>query len=117
VAFPFLEPRHPSSSGDRPRFYLHVFHPTYDNLFVIGMIQPDSGVWWLFDFQARALAAYVRAIGGNGAGLRKVRALKRGPPPDLGGGIHYLASDRHRYEVEHSSYKRRLTKLIRLLEG
>jgi Flavin-binding monooxygenase-like len=105
VTFPFLEPRHLNSLD----FYLHVFHPTYDDLFILGMIQPDSGVWPLMDLQARAVAGYLRA--GEG------RALKQGPRPDLGGGIRYVKSERHRYEVEHSTYARQLRRVIRLLES
>ena len=48
--------------------------------------------------------------------IRKVRALKRGRPPDLSGGIRYLKSERHRYEVEHSTYARELKEVARLLE-
>jgi cation diffusion facilitator CzcD-associated flavoprotein CzcO len=110
VIFPFLE-------ADRPDFYLHVFHPTHDDLFILGMIQPDSGVWPLMDLQAKAVASYIRAQGADGSGIRKVRALKQGPPPDLSGGIRYVRSERHRYEVEHSSYARKLRKVIRLLES
>jgi cation diffusion facilitator CzcD-associated flavoprotein CzcO len=117
VAFPFLAPSHLNSDGGHPDFHLHVFHPTYDNLFVVGMIMPDSGVWWLMDLQARAIARYIQALGGNGTGLRKFRALKQGPRADLGGGIHYVKSERHRFEVEHSSYQRRLRKVIRLLDS
>ncbi len=117
VSFPFLEPRHLNSADGRPDFHLHVFHPTYENLFIVGMIQPDSGVWRLIDLQARAVARYIQAGRANAAGLRKVRALKQGPRPDLGGGIRYLATDRHRYEVEHFSYQQRLRRLIRLLES
>lgn len=115
VSFPFLEPRHLNSADGRPDFYLHVFHPTYENLFIVGMIQPDSGVWRLMDLQARAVARYIQAVRANAAGLRKVRELKQGTRPDLGGGIRYVATDRHRYEVEHFSYQRRLRRLIRLL--
>jgi hypothetical protein len=115
VSFPFLTPGHLNSADGRPDLYLHVFHPTYDNLFIVGMIQPDSGVWWLMDLQARAVARYIRAVRANAAGLRRVRAMKQGPRPDLGGGIRYLPTDRHRFEVEHSSYQRRLKRLIRLL--
>jgi len=115
VCFPFLELPHLNATGKGPDFYLHVFHPIYDNLFILGMIQPDSGVWWLLDLQARAVAEYIGAMRANRSGLRKVRALKQGPPPDLGGGIRYVASERHRYEVEHSSYQRRLRKVIGLL--
>ncbi len=115
VSFPFLEPRHLNAPDGRPDFYLHVFHPTYENLFIVGMIQPDSGVWRIMDLQARAVAQYIRAERANAAGLRKVRALKQGPRPDLGGGTRYLATERHRFEVEHWSYQRRLARLIRLL--
>ncbi len=117
VSFPFLAPRHLNSTDGRPDFYLHVFHPTYENLFIVGMIQPDSGVWWLMDLQAKGVVRYIQAARANGAGLRKVRALKQGPRPDLGGGIRYLATDRHRFEVEHFSYQRRLRRLIRLLDS
>jgi hypothetical protein len=79
------------------------------------MIQPDSGVWPLMDLQARAVASFIRA--GDRSGTRKVGALKRGAPPDLSGGIRYVSSERHRYEVEHSSYARLLRKVIRLLES
>jgi hypothetical protein len=63
------------------------------------------------------VAGYIRASRDGGAGATKVRSLKRGPAPDLGGGIRYVRSERHRYEVEHSSYARRLRRLIRLLGG
>jgi cation diffusion facilitator CzcD-associated flavoprotein CzcO len=115
VAFPFLDPAELNSADGRPEFYLHLFHPTYDNLFIVGMLQPDGGVWRLLDLQAEAVAGYLRAAERGSAGLRKVRALKQGPRPDLGGGIRYVASERHRYEVEHSSYQRRLQRVIRLL--
>jgi len=117
VSFPFLEPLHLNATGGRPDFHLHVFHPTYDNLFIIGMIMPDSGVWWLMDLQAQAVARYIRALRGNVAGLRKFQGRKQGPRPDLGGGIHYVRSERHRFEVEHSSYRGRLRQVIRLLSA
>jgi cation diffusion facilitator CzcD-associated flavoprotein CzcO len=117
ISFPFLAPSHLNSTSSAPDFHLHVFHPTYDNLFIIGMIMPDSGVWWLMDLQAQAVAQYIQALRGNGPGLRKFQTLKQGPRPDLGGGIHYLRSERHRIEVEHSSYQRRLRQVIKLLSS
>jgi hypothetical protein len=111
VTFPFLEPRHLNSPDGRPDFYLHLFHPTHDDLFILGMIQPDSGVWPLMDLQARAVVSYIRAGGGA------AQALKQGPSPDLSGGIRYLKSERHRYEVEHSTYARRLREMIRRLDA
>ena len=117
VSFPFLDVRHLNSADGRPDFYFHFLHPTYDDLFVLGNLQPDSGVWRLMDLQARVVAGYIRGAEAGGRGARKIRAMKQGPPPDLGGGLHYVQSDRHRYEVEHASYARRLKQLIRLLES
>jgi cation diffusion facilitator CzcD-associated flavoprotein CzcO len=117
VVFPYIEQRHLNSDDGRPDFYLHVFHPQYDDLFILGLLQPDSGVWQLMDLQARAVTRYLQAVRAGGAGLEKVRRLKQGPRPDLSGGIRYVRSERHRYEVEHSGYARRLQKLIRQLEG
>ena len=110
-------PRHPrlNSTDGRPNFYLHTFHPTYDDLFIVGNLQPDSGVWPLMDLQAKAVAGSIRAGRDGGAGMRRLRTLKAGPRPDLSGGIRYVRSERHWCEVEHSSYGRRLQRVIRLL--
>lgn len=113
VTFPFLLPRHLNSTDGRPDFYLHVFHPTYDDLFILGNIQPDSGVWPLMALQAEAVVSYLRASPGIG----KLRALKQGPRPDLSGGIRYVKSERHRYEVEHSAYARHLRNVIGALSN
>jgi hypothetical protein len=114
VCFPFLAAQHSSPADGAPDFYLHLFDRTHDDLFVVGMLQPDGGVWPLMDLQARAVARYLQALHANSARLEKVRALKR-ERPDLGGGIRYVPSERHRFEVEHSTYRRRLRKVIRLL--
>ena len=115
VTFPFLDAAHLGSGDGRPDFYLHTFHPTYDDLFVVGNLQPDSGVWPLMDLQARAVAGYVRGAGAQGRGVGRMRELKLGPAPDLSGGLRYVQSARHRYEVEHAGLARRMRSVIRLL--
>ena len=65
VTFPFLEARDLNSADGRPNFYLHTFHPAYDDLFILGNLQPDSGVWPLMELQARAIAGYVRGAGAD----------------------------------------------------
>ena len=67
------------------------------------------------DLQARAVAGYIQALEADGPGLARMRTLKQELRPDLSGGIRYVESQRHRYEVEHSSYARHLQKVIRLL--
>ncbi len=116
VSFPFLSSEHLGSGNGRPDFHLHVFHPAYDDLFILGMLQPDSGVWRLMDLQARAVTRYILAARSRPDRLTRLRDLKQSRP-DLGGGIHYLASDRHQYEVEHFTYQRHLRRLIRALDS
>ncbi len=108
ISFPYMEGRHLNTLNGSPRLYLHVFHPSYDNLFVVGMIQPDSGVWGLMDDQARLIASYIRALEKNSNVARHFKQLKAGPQPDMSGGIHYVNSPRHHTEIEHASYRRLL---------
>ena len=115
VTFPFLGDEQLNSADGRPDFYLHLFHPTCDDLFILGNLQPDSGVWPLMDLQARAVAGFVDARARGRAGAERLRVMKLGPRPDLGGGLRYVRSERHRYEVEHASYARRLREVIRVV--
>jgi cation diffusion facilitator CzcD-associated flavoprotein CzcO len=115
VTFPFLDPEDLNSADGRPDFYLHLFHPTDDDLFILGNLQPDSGVWPLMDLQARAVAAFLGARARGRPGVERLRAMRRGPGPDLSGGLQYVRSERHRYEVEHATYARRVREVIRLV--
>jgi len=95
-----------------PDLYLHAFHPTYDDFFVAGMIQPNSGLWPLADDQTRLMAAFVAALAVDSPASRWFRQLKAGGNPDLSGGLRFDRSPRHRLEVEYYSYRRRLRKLL-----
>jgi len=114
ITFPFLDIEYLNPSEGLPRLYKHVFHPEYDNLFVMGMITPDSGQFGIVDWQCRAAALYLRSAyeGAPNAWLKK---RKRTPVEDLGGGVRYQKTYRHHLEVEHASYTRALKKLVRRL--
>jgi cation diffusion facilitator CzcD-associated flavoprotein CzcO len=114
ASLPFLAPgdlpyRH---SGGYPDLPLHVFHPAHDGLFVVGMIQPDSGAWWLFDDQAATVTAYIGAVSAGGAAADKARTLvdghaaRRYQPPGTPGPHASL-------RVEHDRYTRILRRLRR----
>src|SRR5262249_31753722 len=61
ITLPFLaEDELPWRVG-RPDLYLNVFHPRRDNLFFVGLIQPDSGQFGLVDYQAELVARYIAA--------------------------------------------------------
>src|SRR5262249_51456052 len=59
--FDFLAPEvlHTDEQG-RPRLYLHTIAPSFPNLTMVGLIQPDSGVFSLMHWQAVLVATWLR---------------------------------------------------------
>lgn len=113
ISFPFIDKQHLNWQGAGPALYLHVFHPQYDDLFVVGLLQPDSGIFWLMDYQAQLIARFLHAqqhAPQKAAGFKRIKA---GPQPDMRGGVRHLMTDRHFLEINHYSYKRLITRLIR----
>lgn len=108
IVFPFMDEALLNWKNGHPSLYLNVFHPTYDNLFVVGLIQPDSGQWGLEDRQARAIARFIQRQNEGSSRARRFRALKRQGQENYGGGVRYKESTRHYVEVEHHSYRKRL---------
>jgi len=112
LSFPFIERRHLDWHNGRPDLYLNVFHRRRDDLFVAGLIQPDSGQWGLVDQQAQLIARFIRASRDGRPSADRFRRLKRTHRPDLAHGVRYVRSPRHLLEVEHFAYRRRLRRLI-----
>jgi len=111
VSFPFIDAAQLNWHDGAPRLFLNVFHPERDDLFCIGLIQPDSGQFGLVDYQARLVASYLKALSGKPRQAEWFQRLKRSDPPELSGGVRYLRSPRHTLEMEHYSYRRRLRRL------
>jgi cation diffusion facilitator CzcD-associated flavoprotein CzcO len=115
ISFSFIDKKYLNWKNHRPNLYLNVFHPQYDNLFVAGLIQPDSGQWGLVDYQTQLIAKFILTQERNRTKADKFRQLKAGPQPNLSNGIKYIDSTRHYVEIEHFSYRERLKKLIKRL--
>jgi cation diffusion facilitator CzcD-associated flavoprotein CzcO len=115
LSFPFLDSKYLNWQEGRPRLYLNLFHPERDDLFVVGMIQPDSGQFGLVDYQAQAVGRFLIAMAQGRKVANQLQQEKRQRRPELSGGIRYVDSPRHSLEVEHFSYRRTLQKWIRRL--
>lgn len=117
LSFPFLDRELLNWVGDersgRPELFLNVFHPRRDDLFVLGMIQPDSGQWGLVEAQAKLVAAYLVGVEAGAAAAERFRERKA--VAEEPGPIRYVDSPRHRLEVEHFSYRRTLKRELRRL--
>lgn len=114
ISFPFIDRELLNWRDGKPRLFLNVFHPTDDGLFVVGLIQPDSGQFGLVDYQSKLVAKFIAACDAATPFAEKLRGLKQNADADLSGGVRYLSSPRHLLEVEHFSYRERLKELFEL---
>lgn len=112
ITIPFIDAAELNWQDGKPHLYLNVFHPEHDDLFVIGLIQPDSGQFGLVDYQSQLVARYLRAKQAAPAKAEWFRRQKQEVNASLDGKLGYLNSPRHLLEVEHFSYRNRLRKLI-----
>jgi Flavin-binding monooxygenase-like len=112
IVYPFMDKSLLNWRNGYPSLFLNVFHPEHDDLFVVGLIQPDSGQWGLEDLQAKLVARYILCLERHPAQAARLSALKRRGQEDYGGGVKYKESTRHYVEIEHHGYRRRLERLI-----
>lgn len=115
---PFLDMECLAAEEGAPRLWLHMLHPCRDDVAVCGLIQPDSGQWGLTDLQGAVVARMALAVRRSPRALALLHSERtRGgdgiPRPP---GIRYVATPRHRWEVEHFSYRRRLERLVAALD-
>ncbi|MFM8803130.1 MAG: flavin-containing monooxygenase, partial [Planctomycetia bacterium] len=111
VTLPFIDPEQLCADHDGvPRLFLNLLHPARDDLAVVGLIQPDSGQWGLTDLQAQLVARMALAARDAPRASAWLYRQRQLPPPART--IRYVDSPRHRLEVEHFSYARRIERLI-----
>jgi cation diffusion facilitator CzcD-associated flavoprotein CzcO len=120
--FPFIDRRWLNWRDGRPVLWRHAFHPRFDNLFVAGMIQPDSGLFSLVHWQTTAMARFLVGLRRGTPSAQRLKQLKSAAAAadyreDLGAGIRYLNTPRHCIEVEHWSYARQMRQLAEALQS
>lgn len=112
--FEFLAPEIlGADASGRPVLHLHAFPPDYPTLSVVGLFQPDSGMFGIMHWQSVAVARWLRlrrsapeavaAFGRTveaGAGRRWSRARLK-------------ESTRHWFEVGHADYLRAIERTLR----
>ena len=102
--FPFLDAAEVGDySGREVPLYLKVFHPRFEDLFFIGLFQPQGCIWPLADWQGRLVArallgAWKRPANIEGAIRRELNH------PDF----RFTDSIRHAVEVDYHDFRKRL---------
>lgn len=104
--YPFVDREHLNWSSFAPELYLNVFPPSFNDLYVMGMIEA-SGIGWQGRYeQAELLAAYLAAQDEAPRAAAHFREQAEQPWPDLTGGYKYLALERMSYYVNKDAYRR-----------
>ncbi len=104
--YPFVDREELNWKGWSPRLFLNVFPPSFNGLYVMGMIEA-SGIGWQGRYeQAELIATYLSTLERHperAAALRERVASE--PWPDLTGGYRYLGLERMSYYVNKDAYR------------
>lgn len=113
--YPFVDREHLHWQGASPKLFLNVFPPSFNGLYMMGMVEA-SGLGWQGRYeQARMLAAYLAA---DSASASAFRSRVTGQPwPDTTGGYRYLGLDRMSYYVNKDAYRSAVRAATRSLEA
>ena len=105
--YPFITRADLNWRGFSPSLFLNVFPPSFNGLYVMGMIEA-SGIGWQGRYeQAELIAEYLSALQRTPELAAQFRRRVRDEPwPDLTGGYHYLGLERMSYYVNKDAYRR-----------
>jgi hypothetical protein len=118
VTFPFLDQSLVNWVDGRPQLHLQIFVPGRADIFVDGLVQPDSGQWAIAHWQGMAIAAFLRAQRENPQAAKAFAARAQQDFVNrFSGGTHYKDSTRHYYEIAHQEYLAALQSAIAELES
>lgn len=104
--YPFVAREELNWTGWSPKLFLNVFPPSFNGLYVMGMIEA-SGIGWQGRYeQAALIAEYVRAVEEHPERAAAFRARVIAEAwPDLTGGYNYLGLERMSYYVNKDAYR------------
>lgn len=117
--YPFIAREHLNwpTGVDAPQLYLNAFHPEYDNLFLMGMLEATGLGWEGRNQQARLVALYIQQQRAGGASLDSFNRLKHEQAGvTLDGGYQYIKLARMAYYVNKDVYLATLKQHIEALE-
>ena len=112
ISIPFLDNGLIFGPDRQPLLYLNVFHPEFDDLFAVGLIQANGSIWRLADYQSQLVASYLIALAERHERADWFRNLKRQGHATMVQGS-YVPSERHRLEANYYSYRRALRRHLR----
>lgn len=114
LSFPFLTREDLNWQGDNPQLYLNAFHPTANDLFVLGMVEATGIGWEGRAQQAELVARVIQARAAGHPGIAAFDAARQ-QGADLRGGYQYLSLPRMGYYVHRDTFLRHITQHLNAL--
>jgi hypothetical protein len=107
--YPMVDRTHLNWVAAAPELFLNIFPPSFNGLYVMGMVEA-SGLGWQGRYeQAELIASYLQAEqleGAEGGRARRFRdRVSEEPWPDLTAGYRYLGLERMSYYVNKDAYR------------
>ena len=105
--YPFIDRTHLNwpEAEDAPRLYLNMMHPSYHNLFLMGMVEATGLGWEGRNQQARLAAIFIREQQNATPQALKMQEKKQARAGErLDGGYHYIKLARMAYYVNKDAY-------------
>ncbi|HQJ36030.1 MAG TPA: NAD(P)-binding domain-containing protein [Rhodoglobus sp.] len=115
MSIPYVPDDYVDWKSHRPDLYLNVFSRRKDDLFGVSYIEVNSSAYTLFDHIANLIAQYLVDERDRPQAAERFRKLVQHDRPDLSGGIHFVATDRHATYVEVRAFRKQLRRIARLL--
>lgn len=117
IKFKYIDHKLLNWKGACPNLHLNIFHPEFDNIFVLGMIEA-TGIGWQGRYdQAELVATYLKQkdTNPNTAGFKKFEAERKSNSMDLSNGMKYIQLDRMAYYVHKETYMQKVDERIKEL--
>ncbi len=104
ISFPFFDKEFVDySSLTRIPLYRKMMHPEIDNLYFIGLFQPQGCIWPLADYQAKIAASII-----SGALSRPTNLAQKVKEEIQRFSSHFRDNTRHALEVDYNTFRRQL---------
>lgn len=117
IKFKYIKHELLNWKGACPDLHLNIFHPKFDNLFVLGMIEA-TGIGWQGRYdQAQLVATYIKqkdAVNQT-SGFMQFEKERKANKTDLSNGTKYLKLDRMAYYVHKETYMNKVSSVIKEL--
>ncbi|WP_169569409.1 flavin-containing monooxygenase [Sneathiella limimaris] len=115
--YPFIDQELLNWTGDAPHLFLNAFHPSRDDLFVLGMVEASGLGWQGRHEQAEMVGRYIKGLEAGSATAMELQATKSRNFERATGGVDYLKLPRMAYYVDKATYRKSVNDWIGRLKG